>query len=430
MAAASDEQVARFVSTTGADADQAAFLLEATHGNFESAVQMFYAQPRGLLALPLRLLSAGVGVMAHVVHSALTLAALVGDRVLPAAFMRSARGAARAVLAAASAPPEPAAQAAEFVAAFDARYGPAHPAWVADGWRGAAAAAHGQFKFLFAYLHSPEHEDTDAFVRGVLCDPVVVAYVEQHFVAWGGDVRRGDAFGLSARLNVTTYPAVALLAFSGARTKLVVAAQGALRAQQLLGALRRAVEEHGVLLDAERLEREEREMSRRLLAEQNAEFEASLAADREREARRAEERRAAEEVAAARAAEEARARAEAEAAEARRLQAAASVAARRQRAAAALAPEPPPGTEGAATIRLRLPDGANAQRRFPPGSTVGALFDWVDSLHCFDCLAYHLVCAFPKRVYERSGAALDLAEAGLAPQGALFVQALDEDDGT
>lgn len=40
----SDEQIARFVETTGCDTDQATFLLEATHGNFESAVQMYYGK--------------------------------------------------------------------------------------------------------------------------------------------------------------------------------------------------------------------------------------------------------------------------------------------------------------------------------------------------------------------------------------------------
>lgn len=50
------------------------------------------------------------------------------------------------------------------------------------------------------------------------------------------------------------------------------------------------------------------ELSRRLLAEQNAEYEASLAADREREARRQEEARKAEAEAQQRAAEEARVR--------------------------------------------------------------------------------------------------------------------------
>lgn len=50
------------------------------------------------------------------------------------------------------------------------------------------------------------------------------------------------------------------------------------------------------------------DLSRRLLAEQNAEYEASLAADREREARRQEEARKAEEDAKQRAEEEARVR--------------------------------------------------------------------------------------------------------------------------
>lgn len=50
------------------------------------------------------------------------------------------------------------------------------------------------------------------------------------------------------------------------------------------------------------------EMFRRLLAEQNAEYEASLAADREREARRQEEQRKVEEEAKQAAMEEAKAR--------------------------------------------------------------------------------------------------------------------------
>jgi hypothetical protein len=57
---------------------------------------------------------------------------------------------------------------------------------------------------------------------------------------------------------VTTYPAVALLAYPGSRTKVVACLQGRFTAAQLLAALRRAVEEHGVLLTAERLQQEER----------------------------------------------------------------------------------------------------------------------------------------------------------------------------
>jgi hypothetical protein len=57
---------------------------------------------------------------------------------------------------------------------------------------------------------------------------------------------------------VTTYPCVALLAFPGSRTKVVACVQGRFGAPQLLAALRRAAEEHGVLLTAERLQHEER----------------------------------------------------------------------------------------------------------------------------------------------------------------------------
>lgn len=39
--AADEDAVARFVAVTGSSSDQAAFMLEATHGNFEQAVQMY-----------------------------------------------------------------------------------------------------------------------------------------------------------------------------------------------------------------------------------------------------------------------------------------------------------------------------------------------------------------------------------------------------
>uniref|UniRef100_A0A383V860 UBX domain-containing protein n=1 Tax=Tetradesmus obliquus TaxID=3088 RepID=A0A383V860_TETOB len=465
MAGVTDEGVARFVETTGCDADQATFLLEATHGNFEAAVQMYYeshpsahvaagthgtaraaattpaaaaAAPAGrpagqaaaarqrrgpgLLALPIKMLTAGINLMASVVHMTFSIAALVGDRVLPPAVMRGARGIVRSVLAATGEPPDAPAQAREFVADFKAQYGDAHPAWLEESWRQAASLAHQQFKFLFAFLHSPEHEDSEGFVREVLCAPSIVSYVGETFVAWGGDVRRPDAFGLSTRLNVSTYPCIALLAFSGQRTKLVALVQGRVRAPELLAALRRAVDEQGMLLMAEQLEQEEREMSRRLLAEQNAEYEASLAADQEREARRQEEARKAQEAAQQQAAEEARQRAEEEAAEQRRLQAAANIAARRQQKAALLPEEPAAGTAGIATIRVRLPDGKNCQRRFGPDTTVQVLYDWVDSLEGFDSLSYSLVSAFPKRVFGGDSRGQSLEAAGLVPQGALFVQ--------
>lgn len=154
--------------------------------------------------------------------------------------------------------PDPRTQARQFKEQFTAKYGVRQPQWVEESWRQAATLAHQQFKFLLVYLHSPDHEDTDNYVRNVLCSPEVVDYINQQFVCWGGDVRKPDAFNLSGRLNISTYPCVALLAFSGSRTKLVAAAQGKVRVQQLMAALQRAVEDQGMLLMAEQLEQEER----------------------------------------------------------------------------------------------------------------------------------------------------------------------------
>jgi hypothetical protein len=161
---------------------------------------------------------------------------------------------AAAVADASGAPAPPAQQAAEFVASFTAEYGANGPRFLQQGWGQATATAHSQFKFLFVYLHSPEHEvgfgrrvpgisgqgwergqvagasamkqcsdgrvdwtapsphlkprlapthpapetpqDTYAFCRNVLCAPEVLSHVEEQFVAWGGDVRRSDAFSV------------------------------------------------------------------------------------------------------------------------------------------------------------------------------------------------------------------------------------------
>jgi hypothetical protein len=45
-----------------------------------------------VLGFPIKVLTAGISMMASVVHMTFSIAAIVGDRVLPAAVMRSARG--------------------------------------------------------------------------------------------------------------------------------------------------------------------------------------------------------------------------------------------------------------------------------------------------------------------------------------------------
>jgi hypothetical protein len=50
------------------------------------------------------------------------------------------------------------------------------------------------------------------------------------------------------------------------------------------------------------------------------------------------------------------------------------------------------------------------------------VFDFLESLEEFAYPRYSLVSNFPRRVYDASCGGMSLQDAGLSPQGALFVQ--------
>ena len=69
----------------------------------------------------------------------------------------------------------------------------------------AALAAHRQYRFLLVYLHSPEHEDTARFCAETLCDGALTEHVDRNYVAWGGDIRRTDAFRVGAPFSIQSF---------------------------------------------------------------------------------------------------------------------------------------------------------------------------------------------------------------------------------
>lgn len=103
-----------------------------------------------------------------------------------------------------------------------------------------------------------------------------------------------------------------------------------------------------------------------------------------------------------------------------------AVTARRAEKRAALPAEAEPGGEGCALIRVKLPQGASTQRRFPAGATVGDMYDWVDSLDEIEALEYVLTSTFPRQEYPRADAGALLCDVGLVPNAALMV--IVEDD--
>ncbi|KAL4854252.1 putative oxidoreductase YhdF [Chlorella vulgaris] len=460
---ADDQQIARFMEATHTSFEQAQFFLEAAGGNYERGVSMFYEQSGGghpadvpprppaptgglaadhfpgvnavnaypaaargplppplqllgvVLGAPFAVLGGGIRLLRRTLGFGAAVAGAVASRVLPARLSAVLGRAGRAVSAAGRDLP-PAAAAAEFAQQFTERYGGEGPQWQECGWGEAASRAHGLGKFLFAYLHSPGHQDTDAYCRDTLTSPALVPFLDEHFLCWGGDLRRSDAFRLASNLRAARYPYVALLAFSGTRTRLITAVEGKLPPTRLQEVLQAALNDHGSLLWQEHAERQQRETDRLLRQEQDSEYERSLAADQQREAARAAAQAEAE--AAARAAEEeaVRARAEAEAAEQQRAAAEEALRRRKSEKRAVLGEEPPAGTPETTLIRVRLPDGATHQRRFWMADSLQVVYDFVDSRDGVTALRYSLATTFPRRVYRQESLGVSLRELDLAPQ--------------
>lgn len=107
--------------------------------------------------------------------------------------------------------PSGTAEAEEFLRNFEHEYGDFHPDFQRTSLTEALRDAGQQFKFLFVYLHSPEHANTPLFCERTLCSEPVVQFVNENFVAWGGDVRTSEGFQMSNSLKASTYPFCAVV---------------------------------------------------------------------------------------------------------------------------------------------------------------------------------------------------------------------------
>ncbi|KAG0617912.1 hypothetical protein M758_4G024200 [Ceratodon purpureus] len=165
---------------------------------------------------------------------------------------------------------------------------------------------------------------------------------------------------------------------------------------------------------SEEAEEERVRARRRLRAEQDAEYQAALLQDQERENRRQQK--------ALRAAQKKREEEEAAAAAAKKEVALGD---RRREKAAVLEAEPEPGP-GVTIVRVRLPNGEHRERMFLNTSTVQVVYDYVDTLMCFDVLSYSLLSNYPRVVYGSGSRDMTLKAAGFHPRVSLFIQVDDD----
>lgn len=318
-----------------------------------------------------------------------------------------------------------ASEAMEFVAAFERDYGTTtmtRPNFVSQGFMDALQRSRNEFKLLFVYLHSPDHPDTPLFCERTLCSEALAAFVNENFVAWGGNIRASEGFKMSNSLKASRFPFCAVvMAATNQRIALLQQVEGPKSPEEMLTILQKVLEESAPVLVAGRLEAEERRTNMRLREEQDAAYQAALEADQARERQKREEqerleREAAEAERKRKEEEEALERAAHETAEKE-----AALARMRQEKALSLGDEPEKGPN-VTQVLVRFPNGERKERRFHSTSTIQSLYDYVDSLGCLETENYSLVSNFPRVVYGPEKLSSSLKEAGLHPQASLFVE--------
>ncbi|KAK4153711.1 hypothetical protein C8A00DRAFT_33528 [Chaetomidium leptoderma] len=265
---------------------------------------------------------------------------------------------------------------------FEEEYGEHGLPFFEGGHAQALDLAKKDVKFLLTVLLSPEHDDTESFVRNTLLSPEVVNFINDpanNIVIWGGNVLDSEAYQVARDYSALKYPFSCLVCLTpkegSARMGIVKRLIGPMTPESYLAGIQGAITKYGPDLNGVRLERAAQEMARDLRSQQDSAYERSLAADRERARQK---RQAAEAAAAA----EKRAQEEAEAAvRSQELR-------QKWRAwrASTIAPEPDAGAKDAVRLALNMPASSGAGkviRRFASHTTLEELYAFVE---CYDLL--------------------------------------------
>ncbi|KAG0629939.1 hypothetical protein M758_1G141000 [Ceratodon purpureus] len=318
--------------------------------------------------------------------------------------------------------PSGATEASNFLRAYERRYGENHPEFQAVSFMEALRRAGQEFKFLFVYLHAPQHANTPAFCETTLQNEAVVDFINANFIAWGADIHKTEGYQMSNSLNASTFPFCAvILGSTDQRISVVRQAEGFRTAGELMSTLQAVIEEQSDSLIAGRQEQEARDLNCRLREEQDEAYRIGLEADQERERReRAEEDRAARDRYDA---DKKKAQDDKEAAQAAYILARKeeNLAQLRRDKALNLGPEPEGGAD-VTYVAVRLPNGERKERRFINTTKVQALYDYIESLNSFKADSFLLISNFPRVDYGTDKLDLTLKDAGLHPRTSLFVQ--------
>lgn len=324
-------------------------------------------------------------------------------------------------------PPEPVVIQEEwaFLSSFEQQYGTTHPFFYACRFVEALKIAEDDHKFMFLYLHSPEHPFTPSFCRETLCSEVVVQFLDANFVCWGALANRGEGWQMGATLQPASFPFCAIVApASGDNLAVLQQIEGPVSPAELVEILQRTMEEQGLAFGSARAkEKEKRRADQRLREEQDAAYAAALQADQERE------------ILTKNLHSEARVQKQAEASNRvnneKDKQSATKIQHSKVKEATTSRETQPKdvasrGNGAQVTqILIRFPNGEKREQSFLSSDKVQAIYRYIDSVGLGGGVGnYRLISSFPRKVYGVDQMGLSLKDAGLHPRASLFLELL------
>ncbi|XP_062169739.1 plant UBX domain-containing protein 10-like [Alnus glutinosa] len=288
-----------------------------------------------------------------------------------------------------------------FLGNLEQQYGSYHPFFYACQFMETLKLAEEDRKFMFMYLHSPEHPFTPSFCRETLCSEVVVQFLDANFVCWGALANRGEGLQMSATFRPTTFPFCAVIAPApGDSIAVLRQMEGPISPAELVETLQRTVEEQGLAFGGARAKQEEKiKADRRLREEQDAAYLASLQIDKEKEKLRNNHKQYG-----------------------------------KVKEGANITTETTQYKEVAnggkdsqaiyTQILIRFPNGERREQSFASTEKVQSIYRYIDSLGLPGIGNYRLVSSFPRKVYGVDQMGMTLKDSGLHPRGSLFLEPL------
>ncbi|CAI9767345.1 unnamed protein product [Fraxinus pennsylvanica] len=300
-----------------------------------------------------------------------------------------------------------------FLANFEQQYGTLHPFFYACRFVEALKIAADEHKFLFMYIHSPEHPFTPPFCRETLCSEVVVQFLDANFVSWGGLSNGGEGLQMATTLRVSGFPFCAVVApASGDSLAVLQQMEGPVSPAELVEILQRTIEEQGLAFGSARgKEEEKKNADRRLREEQDAAYLAALNIDQEKE----------------------RLRSSSSGNKVSKHVDSSSKPNQEKPKQKIMEKQHSKVKEGNASggkkaevtqILIRFPNGERRENSFSSTDKIQEIYRYVDSLGLPGVGNYRLISNFPRKVYGVDQIGMTLKDAGLHPKASLFLELL------